>query len=336
MLNSTLIYGVTYHGSVPEPLNGLDNVYGKHISADRLRSHLTWLKERFPIVGLIETLKQLKAGKRPPKQAVFIVFHDGYRDNYDVAFPILKEMELKASFFLTTDFISTGKRFWVDVLDSAVKNSEEEKIDIESRTGVETLNLTKVEDKYNASVKLRNALKPLTQDIFPDRFDRVLEDLGFDSEDKVPKLGDHERCMDWVMVQEMANAGMEIGSHTHGHVICARQDLEIARSEMIVSKEIIEKRTGKPCEMFCYPNGYYPQDGNDQTDRLAKELGYNYVLYMIGPYNLINENSFRLTGMAMGDSDGDEVLARTLSMRRYLRRRVKGARLWPWDSDYLT
>ncbi|MBU1882228.1 polysaccharide deacetylase family protein [bacterium] len=336
MFSSTLIYGVTYHGSVPEPLNGLDNVYGKHISADRLRSHLTWLKERYPIVSLIDSLRKVRQGRRPPRQAVFIVFHDGYRDNYDVAYPILKEMGLPASFFLTTAFIGTGKRFWVDLLDAAVKYSPRDRIEVETRTSQETLRLDSIPARYDAGVKLRNTLKPLADSIFQDRFDRLIAALGFDFPDQIPKLGDHENCLDWDMVREMSAGGMEFGSHTHGHIICARQDEATTRQEMTVSKEIIERETGKPCEIFCYPNGYYPQDGNEQTDRLAKDVGYDYVLYMVGPYNLINCNSFKITGLAMGDGDGIDVLERTLSLRRYLSRRLKGSNIWPWSKDSLT
>jgi peptidoglycan/xylan/chitin deacetylase (PgdA/CDA1 family) len=43
----------------------------------------------------------------PPKP-VIITLDDGYRDNYENAFPILKEMGLTATFFIVTDFIDKG------------------------------------------------------------------------------------------------------------------------------------------------------------------------------------------------------------------------------------
>ncbi len=67
------------------------------VTAGRLERDLQWLKEN----GYHTVLpRELALGLPLPERAVLITFDDGYRSNYDLAFPLLKKYHAKASIAL--------------------------------------------------------------------------------------------------------------------------------------------------------------------------------------------------------------------------------------------
>lgn len=76
-----------------------------------------------------------------------------------------------------------------------------------------------------------------------------------------------EPLMTWDQIKELANAGMEFGSHTVNHpdvTQLAPADLE---RELAESKREIEQRTGRRAEHFCYPYGKWNPPVRDATAR---------------------------------------------------------------------
>jgi peptidoglycan/xylan/chitin deacetylase (PgdA/CDA1 family) len=70
---------------------------------------MRYIKENsFKTLTLTEMVDIWNQKIKEPYKAVVLTFDDGYLNNYDVAFPILKAFGLTATIFLTTDFI--GKR----------------------------------------------------------------------------------------------------------------------------------------------------------------------------------------------------------------------------------
>lgn len=73
-------------------------------AADALRftAHLEFLRTHYRVLPLSQFLALLPSAEAYDRPAVAITFDDGYRDNYEVAFPLLRRAGLSAAFFLVS------------------------------------------------------------------------------------------------------------------------------------------------------------------------------------------------------------------------------------------
>lgn len=104
------------------------------LSKSKLRQHLSVLKEEGYVTLTIGELEDYLHNNKPiPEKSVVLTFDDGYKDNYVNAFPILKEFNMKATFFVITDYSLNGNndRF---INEKEIKELSDWGIDIQSHT----------------------------------------------------------------------------------------------------------------------------------------------------------------------------------------------------------
>ncbi len=74
------------------------------VTPDNFRQQMQWLKDNgYTAITLYDLIYALNIGwPHLPDKPVIITFDDGYKDNYQNAFPILKEMGFTGTFFILT------------------------------------------------------------------------------------------------------------------------------------------------------------------------------------------------------------------------------------------
>jgi peptidoglycan/xylan/chitin deacetylase (PgdA/CDA1 family) len=84
------------------------------VSASMFEKQLAYLKaKKYEVVLLSELVRRLEK-KESIANTVVLTFDDGYADNYEIAFPLLKKYSLPASIFLTTGNVGTVSENTVD------------------------------------------------------------------------------------------------------------------------------------------------------------------------------------------------------------------------------
>ena len=95
-----------YHEVTPDRVNDCMNV-----KPEILRRHIREFKEAGYVFIHVGDLQKFSAGLAPlPGKAVLITFDDGYADNYNYAYPVLREEQVPGTFFVVSGTIGNNNR----------------------------------------------------------------------------------------------------------------------------------------------------------------------------------------------------------------------------------
>jgi peptidoglycan/xylan/chitin deacetylase (PgdA/CDA1 family) len=234
--------------------SGLNETRTDAVNSTALRRQLAYLRRHFRVVPLTCIFERLKTGRPLDKLTVALTIDDGRRNFYEFMFPLLKEFEIPATFFVVSSFIQREDWVWTD---KVLWLSEQP-----SRPG--ELSADKIEVLF---AKL-NRLRPEARTAF---IEAMAASIGVFIPGEAPPK--YAPCS-WSELREMADSGLvEIGSHTVTHPILATLTEEESWSELTVSRAQIEEALGRRVESFCFPNGK-PGDYRLSQLRQIREAGY--------------------------------------------------------------
>ena len=114
---------LTYHRVIPEP-----DEFFPSMSVDGFERQMEYLASSCHVMALSEAVEAIEQ-RAVPNNAVVITFDDGYRDNYDYAYPILRSLSLPATIFLSSGVVGTDGILWHDRVVRAFHRSELRRFD---------------------------------------------------------------------------------------------------------------------------------------------------------------------------------------------------------------
>lgn len=230
------------------------------------------------------TFQDLASGCPLPPRPLLISFDDGFEDNFRLAFPVLQSLNLKAAFFVTTDFIDARAPLWFDVVSRLLTRAHQLE---DIRVGGSHFPTGRQPPERLVAAVLAH-LKTLPGEQRREAIDALQSQLDLSSglEGGSP--------MSWSQLRAMADAGMEIGSHSCSHTLLAGESPGTIRDELVHSRQRIETMLQRPCLSLAYPVGGYSAV-NGQVVELAGKAGYRFACtYISGVNPLPLENPLAL------------------------------------------
>lgn len=214
------------------------------VHAATFESQLDHLVDAWRPVSLDAVLEHLDGGSALPDHAVLVTFDDGDRSLLEVAAPRLRSRGVPAVGFVVTGLLGGDRPPWwreVEDLTAAAGGSP-----AVARRRVAQWKRLPDDGRRRAMEALRETAR---------RAGRAPRPRPQLQADELPAL---------------ANAGIEIGSHTHTHPCLDRCPVPVVKEEIGLAHRRLTELLGRPPRAFAYPNG----DHSDTAEAELADLGY--------------------------------------------------------------
>lgn len=254
------------------------------ISPDQFRNKLLMLSKHGTFVSGTQIAKAIDGNTDLPARSLIITFDDGLKEQYEIALPILNELNIPALFFINTintegivssvhkihllrSYVSPGD--FSDELFSFIRTEALDGIDLDAAKAMGVSHYI-YDDEVTASIKyILNFMLPV---VSLDKFINNLFPKYFNEETVALEL-----YMSPEQISHLADLGY-LGSHGHEHLPLGQLPDESASFQIQRSQEIIKNVTGKDAVAFSYPYG-----SDEASNGLSAQLnaaGFKFAFTM--------------------------------------------------------
>lgn len=201
-------------------------------------------------VRLVDVLEAFTGGRPLPPRAVHVTFDDAYRDFAEVAWPVLRELDVPVTLFVPTAYpADSAKRLWWDRVHRAAV----------AAPAVEPGGL----GRPAMARRIRSFLRELPHDDAELLVSRWCEGRDEHASENRPML-------DWDELRALHAQGVAMGAHTEHHVSLTRVGEQRARAELAGSLRALRREIGDVPEVVSYPYGMY----DDRVVHVARAEGF--------------------------------------------------------------
>jgi peptidoglycan/xylan/chitin deacetylase (PgdA/CDA1 family) len=235
---------------------------------DEFATQMRWLRDRFHPVRCEQVVEAIEGGRALPPDSVLVTFDDGYDDNYHIAFPILRELGVPATFFVATGHIDSGAPFAYDWLVHALRTSAATVLEV-PELGLQLPLPAGVLARTAAAETLLDRLKSLDDAGQQAVMTRLLADW------RLARPASHPDCrpMSWDQLRAMRSAGMSIGAHGVHHRMLAKLAPGQMTAELAEAKSRLDAELGADINALSYPVGG-PDAFDDAVIAAARRAGF--------------------------------------------------------------
>lgn len=272
-----------------------------------------FLSAHYDVLSVDDALVETE-GSRP---RACITFDDGYRNNLELALPILQRLQLPATVYLPTAFIGSKRLLWTTRLDFAFRQVDEATRTLFAKWACvgEVAGNTAV-----PAHRVSDALKQMN----PAKRDEILMKIFSQvPEPSVEETAPHA-FLTWDDVATMEATGLvSFGAHTVHHEIVRNLDDLTLQRELTDSLTEVRRRCARPSRVFAYPNGR-DIDFDDRAARMLEALGCVAAVSTIEGLNDASTPRYALRRISVGgDMRFAEFRSRISGLDSQARRLVK-------------
>lgn len=269
---SALLTVIVYHYVRPIRNSAFPEIKGLELSA--FEGQLDYIEEKYQIVSASQVLEAACGGEELPDSPMLLTFDDGYSDHYRYVFPALIRRKMSGVFFPSGSAVKDRALLDVNKLHFLLASGVNidflvEYIESEVSLQKESYVLPSLEEYRKEYMKANRFdpaniiyVKRMLQSVLPEKIrSRITAELFHRFVSNDGQSFADELYLSAKDLKEMADAGMEIGSHGYGHYCLNSLSLDKQAADIDLSLEFLSEIGTKLDQfLFCFPYGAYNQD----------------------------------------------------------------------------
>jgi peptidoglycan/xylan/chitin deacetylase (PgdA/CDA1 family) len=274
-------------------------------------------RSRTDLVSLDEVHRRLRESDFPHR-FVAVTFDDGYRDNLEFAYPILKKYQVPFTIFVATSFADRVGELWWLALEAVVAQNELVGVRIDGQDN--WFEARSVHEKREVFEHIYRYLRQLKSE---EELRKIMRELA--TRHRVDMAAySKDLCMTWPELATLAaDPLVTIGAHTVNHPILSKLSDQAVRAELDNSRAVIEAALGVRPQHLAYPVG----DRNAAGPRefgIAAKLGFKTAV-TTRPGVIFDQHAGHLTALPRISLNGE------FQRPRYAKVLLSGAATGLWN-----
>ena len=222
-------------------------------------------KKGYSFISLDE-LYEILQQQRKVKKCIVFTLDDGYKDNYEIAYPIFKNYNVPFTIYITTSFPNKNAILWWYILEDLIINNNALIV------GDEKYVCKSYKEKNKVFLKIREKILRLDQKNLLNELNNLFKNYKVDWFSK-----NEELCMSWEDIITLSIDNLcTIAGHTKNHYAFSRLDKDEIIKEIIEANREIEVKIGKKITHFAYPFGSIKEVGKKDI-KIVKKLNFKTV-----------------------------------------------------------
>ncbi len=268
---------------------------GMVVSDASFRMHMQVIADESIPVLTPEQWIDMKESERP-QLAVAITFDDGWLDNYQYAFPILKEFGFVSTLYIVTDYLGKPAPFWPNRVLRLLLSDRS----VISDEWHDLINMMGEQPRLPVSRDKAASLIATLKKYRDDEIYEALENVSLSEPSQIEMIDETQ------LLDAQASMGVVIGCHTRRHyrLVDGLSD-NLLEEEIVESKHILERLTSIRPTTFCFPNGDFSEKAlalvkTHYCNAVTTKRGHNvsgevdaHQLVRIGVHNDISDTPLK-------------------------------------------
>ena len=275
-------------------------------------------RSKVDLVSLDEMHRRLTTGDFQRRRFVCLTFDDGYRDNLQFAYPVLKTYVVPFAIYVATSFADRLGELWWLALEAVIAQNDMIGVLLDGRD--RRFECRSIKDKREVFNYIYGWLRGLPAE---EDLRQAVRDLCARHRVDIASFC-ADLCMNWDEIAGLAaDPLVTIGAHTVNHPILTKLDDKAVRAELASSRDVIAAALGTRPVHLAYPVGDRSAAGPREF-QIARDLGFKTAV-TTRPGVIFREHAEHLTALPRISLNGN------FQRPRYAKVLLSGAATGLWN-----